>query len=470
MVMTAKMQNIELIKFSEFINWDVKRFISKENIFNFPICHFSNVLSLVKMDWVSIENDSEYPILGVHSNGKGVFINRVAKGKELTMRKYQKSKAFHLFFCKVRTVNGQFGVVYPEFENTYGSSNMQYLKIALDKINPKYLELLFSLKSLTDQWNRLAIGADGRHFTLNTLLDLEIPLPPLDDEDAKKRNLPNEITQEKLVATYNKIIGKAEEAKIKAKEKETEIEEYLISVLGISKKQKQVANLGLSFVKFSFIERWDILSLLGTSNIAKSEHSNIKLSKVIKAFNNDLNGTSLRFETYKQGKQDFHYLGMENVERNSGKVIELPIVKGSQVKSQTIKVPSDFLIYGKLRPYLNKYWHNTTQYDNIVCSSEFFVFDIDSTLIDKSYFICVLSSSIIQNQIKDKFSGVRMPRISSTDFYDLQIPLPKDLTLQKNIANTINILRAEIASLLASNIQMQQQALLDFENQIFKHN
>ncbi|WP_205728492.1 hypothetical protein, partial [Francisella tularensis] len=36
---------------------------------------------------------------------------------------------YQLFFCKVRTVKGQWGVVYPEYANSYASSNMQYLKL-----------------------------------------------------------------------------------------------------------------------------------------------------------------------------------------------------------------------------------------------------------------------------------------------------------------------------------------------------
>ena len=69
----------------------------------------------------------------------------------------------------------------------------------------------------------------------------------------------------------------------------------------------------------------------------------------------DMNGKAIRIETAKFPDSNFHYLGMENVEKNTGELIDLPVVKGSEIKSQTILIPQDFLIYGKLRPYLNKY-------------------------------------------------------------------------------------------------------------------
>ena len=472
MVMIATMPNIEFVRFSKLYNWSVQ-YLQEDNFSynqDFPLVTIGTFLKRNKTI-VEVKNGVKYKRVTIKTNNGGVFLRDTEIGEKIGTKNQFVIKEGQFLVSKIDARNGAFGVVTNEVDGAIITGNFWAFDLDYSLINPHYLALITTTPEFIKFCENSSTGTTNRHYLQEDLfLAVEIPLPPVNDEDAKKRNLPNAVTQEKLVAAYNQKIAEAEAAKIKAKEKEADIENYLLSVLGISKKKKQVNSSGLAFVKFSIIERWDALSLMGSSNIAKSEHSNIKLSKVIKAFNNDLNGSSLRFETYKFGSQDFYYLGMENVERDSGKVIELPTVKGNHIKSQTIKVPSDFLIYGKLRPYLNKYWHNTSTFDNIVCSSEFFVFDIDTSIVDKSYFVSVLSSSIIQNQIKDKFSGVRMPRISSSDFFDLQIPLPTDLNLQKNIANNINLMRAEIARLLSSNIHIQEQALLDFEYQIFKRN
>lgn len=79
--------------FSNLYTWDVKRFNVTEISFNknYNIVPFSKVLKETTMEWVQIEDDRQYSILGVRTYEKGVYINRISAGKELKMKKYQKS-------------------------------------------------------------------------------------------------------------------------------------------------------------------------------------------------------------------------------------------------------------------------------------------------------------------------------------------------------------------------------------------
>jgi|GEM_PF-1207119 len=194
---------LNFVDYKDLRLWDVKNYKKTKLKTKFQLVKLDEILSIDKMDWVDIEDEKEYPILGVRAQGRGVYINRIAKGSELTMKKYQKSKANYLFYCKVRTVNGQWGVVYPEFENSYGSSNMQYLKIDERKINLRFFECLLTIKILTNEFDKNAIGADGRHFTLKTLLNQKIPLPSLHE-------------QEKLIGNYFENIKQAQNLKNQA--------------------------------------------------------------------------------------------------------------------------------------------------------------------------------------------------------------------------------------------------------------
>lgn len=346
------------IKFSNLYEWDIKRTTKMTNTFRYPKCHFGQVLSKAKVEWVDIEDNKEYSILGVHAHGEGVYINHVAKGRELKMKSYQKSQPYLLFYCKVRTVNGQWGIVYPQYADSYGSSNMQYLTINQELLSPYFLEDILKLKRLTKEWDKKAVGSNGRHFPLATLLNLEFPLPSKSQQD-------------EIVARYNQTIAEA-----KAKEEEAlhlgnEIEQYLLSELG-AKVSKSTFSNGLNFVRLVDTKRWDIPFFVSSTK-AKSKYVTTSISSCLDCFMEQLDGKTIRVETVKCPNDDFHYLGMENVEKNIGELIDLPIVKGAEVKSQTLLVPPDFLIYGKLRPYLNKYWYNNTNLTDIVCSSEFFV-------------------------------------------------------------------------------------------------
>lgn len=443
---------LKFIAFPDFNLWDVKAYTSKKITSKFPLVKLNNLLSTDKMEWVEIEDDKEYPILGVRANGKGVYLNRIAKGSELTMKKYQKSKVNYLFYCKVRTVNGQWGVVYPEFENTYGSSNMQYLKIDESKINFKYLELLLSIKKLTDEFDKNAVGADGRHFTLKTLLSLEIPLPSL-----REQNI--------IVNNYSNQINNAEKLLLEARDLENEIERYLLNELGVKVNSTIEKSSLLQFINFEETNRWDTLFLLGKIPTLKSKYPLVNFSKVIKFFNKDHSNKSIRVDSSKFPNEEFRYIGMEHIEKGTGRLLDMPIVKGKEIKSQTIKVPKDFIVYGKLRPYLNKYWINQTEYDNIICSSEFFVFDIDNG-INKIFFKNVLSSKIIQDQISDKTSGARMPRINEEIFFNLQFPLPP-IETQNIIALNISNLISNIEKYKVDAINLRLEAEQVFENAIF---
>lgn len=445
------MDALSFVRFGKLYEWDIKRTTGITSKFRYSECCFGKVLSKANVEWVDIEDNKDYPILGVHAQGGGVYINHVAKGKELTMKSYQKSQPYLLFYCKVRTVNGQWGVVYPQFADSYGSSNMQYLMINQELLSPYYLENLLKLKRLTKEWDKKAIGANGRHFPLKTLLQLEFPLP-------------TKTQQDEIVARYNQTIAEAEAKETEAEQLESEIEQYLMGELGTSVLKSAFKNR-INFVRFADTERWDVPYFISSTK-AKSKYETVSITNCLDHFMEDMNGKAIRIETAKFPDSNFHYLGMENVEKNTGELIDLPVVKGSEIKSQTILIPQDFLIYGKLRPYLNKYWLNETQLTDIVCSSEFFVFHVKPS-INTLYFKYVLASSFVQQQLSDQSSGARMPRINEKIFNNIQIPIPP-IDVQKEIVDHISEMKAGIKLLKQEAVTLRDKALKDFENEIFE--
>ena len=449
--MDTQYKYLQLVNYSSLLLWDIKRLSNSALKYRYDIVPLKEVLSVPKIEWVTIEDEKEYPILGVHAHGEGVYINRVAKGRELTMKQYQRSKPMLLFYCKVRTVNGQWGIVWPEYADSYGSSNMQYLAINQEKLNPRYLELLLRVTSITQEWDKNAVGADGRHFPLKTLLNLTIPLPSLEE-------------QAKIISAYNTKHEQAEMYSLCSYRSEAEIEDYLHNILGTNIELNLNDSL-LSFVHYKDISRWDPLFLLSSSNI-HSKYQLVTLNDCINHFLSDNEGVSLRIETKKTPQKEFKYIGMENVEKETGRIVDVPTVRGKEIKSQTIKVPENYFIYGKLRPYLNKYWFNDIEQEDIICSSEFFVFDIKGE-INSKYFKYVLASYIVQKQIVDAMSGARMPRISENTFRNILIPLPP-LEVQNEIVEYITALREKQQQLRQRSADCKISAIQQFEQTIFE--
>ena len=190
-----------------------------------------------------------------------------------------------------------------------------------------------------------------------------------------------------------------------------------------------------------------------------------KFQNAVINFNKGENNVSIRINSKDFPNQEFNYIGMEHIEKETGVLLELNKVKGKEIKSQTLRVPKDYFLYGKLRPYLNKYWINETEIENIICSSEFFVFKVSEN-INKLFFKYVLSSSFIQSQITDKTSGARMPRINEDIFFNLEFPLPP-INIQEEIAEYISGIKQKIKFLRLQSEENKTNALIEFENEIF---
>lgn len=452
----AEFSYLRFVKFKNIDRWDIKSLFGNVVSFKYPTQQLKSFLSKADIEWIDIEDDKDYPILGVHAQGEGVYINKIASGKGLTMKRYQKSKANTLFYCKVRTVKGQWGIVFPEYANSYGSSNMQFLDIDYEKINPEYFLNLLKLKQLTDIWDKNAIGADGRHFTLQTLLNLQIPLPNL-------------VEQQTIVSLYKAKIKKAEELEQQAEQIGQDIETYLLDELGIGR-QKKTGNSQndkfkfLRFIRFKNANRWDVSYYSKKDNIG-GKYEIITMDECINHFMQDPYACTLRIETSKSPEKEFQYIGMESVEKGTGLLVEERKVKGIEVKSQTVRVPYHYFLYGKLRPYLNKYWYNESKNNDIVCSSEFFVFSIKPE-INESYFKYYLSSAAVQQQISNAFQGARMPRINERTFKAIQVPIPP-IDIQSAIVEHINKQKAQIKELKKQAEELRKEALEEFEKEIF---
>jgi hypothetical protein len=62
------------------------------------------------------------------------------------MKVYQQVKPNHLYWCKVDTKNGAFGIITDDIADGVASSNMTLAELDTTKINPEFLQLFFRSK------------------------------------------------------------------------------------------------------------------------------------------------------------------------------------------------------------------------------------------------------------------------------------------------------------------------------------
>lgn len=444
---------LDFVKFSQLYNWSVQylndskiRFTTK-----YPLVRIKEFLTRNKTS-IEIQDDVYYKRATIKVRNGGIFLRDTVIGSKIgTKNQFLISKGQFLL-SKIDARNGAFGVVPDVLDGGVITGNFWTFDVDYSKVNPHYLALLTTTKEFVEFCEQASNGTTNRHYLQEPLfLDIKVPLPSLAEQD-------------KLVEEYNEQLTLSEHAEVNAELKQNNINKIILDRLGV-KIVKSNLPKGLSFVSFAELDRWDLSFLQNDAHI-KSLYNLVRIADCVDQFMTDEFGHSLRTETSKYPAKEFYYIGMENIEKSAGELIDMPVVNGAQIKSQTISVPKGYFIYGKLRPYLNKYWYNNTNVKDIICSSELFVFSIKKS-IHPRYFEFVLGSDIVQAQISDLVSGARMPRINEKIFMNIQIPLPP-INIQEGIVEQIEYNKREIKSLQLTAASYKVQALTNFEFQIFE--
>lgn len=191
-------------------------------------------------------------------------------------------------------------------------------------------------------------------------------------------------------------------------------------------------------------ERMAALHLL-KSNTDISAH---KLSNVV-TFHRDIVSS----------ENNASYLGLAGVESQTG---ELSGVQ-EEVAGQAFAYEKDDILYGRLRPYLNKVL--LAESDGI-CSTEFHVMKvIDTTTVLPEYVAAILRSDLILLQTRHMMTGNTHPRISNDDVQNLYIPVP-DISVQMQIVVDLRKRRIEARKLKCEAEQEWQAAKERFEREL----
>ena len=451
--MLSAKKYISTVPFSGLFNWSVQYLNDSKISFSkaYPMMRIGEFLKRNKTA-VTIQDGVKYKRVTIKVRNGGVVPRDEVMGENIGTKKQFLVSEGQFILSKIDARNGAMGIIPAELNGAVVTQDFLPYDIDTTKVNPQYFVLVCTTKQFVAFCQSCSSGTTNRQRVDEAqFLNIKVPVPSLAE-------------QNKLVDEYNKQIAIAIDSERQVAGKYSDINTILLSELGVEI-SKDATQKGLATVSFSTLDRWDIGYLQNSSKFS-AKYKAVKFRECIEYFMKSSNGKSLRTETYKNPSKDYRYIGMEHIEKATGELLETPIVKGEQVKSQTVAVPNGYFIYGKLRPYLNKYWYNDTNWENIVCSSELFVFKVKEN-INTRFFELVLGSSIVQEQISDLASGARMPRITEDVFMNIQIPIPS-FDIQNGIVKRIDKIKEEIKKLQQTTTIKYSSALINFETQIFE--
>lgn len=122
--------------------------------------------------------------------------------------------------------------------------------------------------------------------------------------------------------------------------------------------------------------------------------------------------------------EEFNYVGLENIESLTGELLDFSPKMGSEIKSRSRVFYQNDILYGRLRPYLNKVYLADGRVPNGICSGEFFVIVPDKNKILPVYLRWILASEYILDSVSRWQVGSALPRVQLEKLLGIDIPIP----------------------------------------------
>lgn len=130
------------------------------------------------------------------------------------------------------------------------------------------------------------------------------------------------------------------------------------------------------------------------------------------------------------------YIGLEHVEAQTMTLTGCGIA--DDVKSIKATFRAGDVLYGRLRPYLNKVAQ--PDFDGIA-STDFLVFEASSLKVDAKYFAYYLNQPWVADEANHMSSGVELPRVSWQSLADLPFAYPSDSAVQRAVVERVDSAR-----------------------------
>lgn len=159
------------------------------------------------------------------------------------------------------------------------------------------------------------------------------------------------------------------------------------------------------------------------------------------------------------------YVGMEHIESNTGRFIGS--LDPQPVKSSTFRFSAEHVLYGRLRPYLNKALAPDFEGH---CSTEIFPIK-PSHVVSRSYLLFWLLADETRDRINETCSGARMPRANMNEVLGFELPLPP-MAEQRRIVAVLDEAFAGLATAQAHAEKNLQNVRALFEghlHSVFTH-
>lgn len=173
----------------------------------------------LKIDAVPVNPEDTYKISGVYSFGRGLIARGPLSGADTSYKVFHRLHSDDFVVSQLKAWEGALARVTPEFDGWFLSPQFPTFRVKPGLLDIEYLELFCKQASVWETLRNQSRGMGARRDSVSParFLALEIPLPPLPE-------------QRRIVARVKGMLGKVEEARGLAEERDRSARHLLASV------------------------------------------------------------------------------------------------------------------------------------------------------------------------------------------------------------------------------------------------
>lgn len=171
-------------------------------------------------------------------------------------------------------------------------------------------------------------------------------------------------------------------------------------------------------------------------------------------------------EPWKNPDEEYYYIGLENIESNTGRLKDVKKSKSKDILSKSNVFKKGQLMFSGLRPYLNKCFI-LEDCEEAIGSAELFICEAKED-VSLEFLKWYLLSEVALRQTKWILSGASYPRLDEPDFLSLKIVIPKDYDEQVRIVDKVKAKIKEAEEKEQQTREKWQEAKDTFERLILK--
>lgn len=147
-----------------------------------------------------------------------------------------------------------------------------------------------------------------------------------------------------------------------------------------------------------------------------------------------------------------NYLSLEHIQSFTGELVGFSPRPANSIKSRSKIFRAGDVLYGRLRPNLNKVWLARGELYEGICSTEFLVLVPIADRIRPAVLRYLLSSHYVQRHAMRLQTGTALPRMNLDDLLDIEVPVP-NMETQKRLEKK---LLSDFDKLIALRMQLEE--------------